>query len=218
MFDLDELGAQLSALINLPATERFREFAVRRGIDKRDPMLEHAVEALSRFKKGEVTAGEADAALEPLFEALNKKARETPMGVVAIPANSFREAPLREYAKEAGVAESDPLLLRALKAQEKADWRTSWQSWQEMEIAVWAFMLSNFEFKSAWPPKSGQIDVLLHKLEQGSATAAEIGEFRRLGNQVLRDWQPEYSPAFKNRIESAMSKLDAGTGENVDGK
>jgi aromatic ring-opening dioxygenase catalytic subunit (LigB family) len=36
------------------------------------------------------------------------------------PGHSFREMPLRERAKEAGVDENDPLLVRALELQQKA--------------------------------------------------------------------------------------------------
>jgi hypothetical protein len=52
--------------------------------------------------------------------------------------NCFRAWPLREIAKEAGIDENDPLLVRALEAQEKArplgsfendDWRTNLASW-----------------------------------------------------------------------------------------
>ena len=61
---------------------------------------------------------------------------------------------------------------------------------------------------NAWPPKSAQIEAMLQKLEKGNATASEIEEFRQLAGEVLRNWQPRYSPAFKQRIESAMSLLE----------
>jgi hypothetical protein len=109
-------------------------------------------------------------------------------------------------------------LVRALKAQEKADWRTSWASWLEMEIAVQAFVQAHFEIKNAWPPDSGQIEEFLQKLEKGNLTAIEIEEFRWLASEVLRDWQPEYSPAFKKRIESAVSLLGPATGEDANRK
>jgi hypothetical protein len=49
---------------------------------------------------------------------------------------------------------------------------------------------------------------LLRKLEYGKATAIEIGEFRRLADEVLRNWDAEsWSPKFKERIESALSLL-----------
>ncbi len=62
-------------------------------------------------------------------------------------ANSFRAWPLREMAKEEGIHENDPLLLWALEAQEKADWRTNPASWSEMEAAVWAFIGAHFDVK-----------------------------------------------------------------------
>jgi hypothetical protein len=42
-------------------------------------------------------------------------------------------------------------------------------------------------------------------VQGGEATAVEIEEFRRIADEAFRDWQPEYSPAFKERIESARS-------------
>jgi hypothetical protein len=61
--------------------------------------------------------------------------------------NSFRAWPLREIAKEQGIDENDPLLLWALEAQEKADWRTDPASWSEMEAAVWAFIEAHCDVK-----------------------------------------------------------------------
>jgi hypothetical protein len=125
--------------------------------------------------------------------------------------NSFRSWPLRETAKEVGVDENDPLLVWALEAQEKADWRTSWASWAEMEAAVWAFLEAHCEFKDAWPPNTQEIEQLLHRLQSGDATAIEIEEFRRLAGEVLRKWDLEsWPPKFKERIESALSKIASG--------
>ena len=61
---------------------------------------------------------------------------------------------------------------------------------------------------NAWPPKTAQIEAMLQKLKNGNATASEIEEFRQLAGEVLRNWQPRYSPASKQRIESAMSLLE----------
>jgi hypothetical protein len=101
---------------------------------------------------GEATPEEVDTAVAPLFEAWYKAAREAPPHAVAMPpeSNSMKAMPLREAARQSHIAENDPLLVRALKAQEKADWRTSWESWMEMEIAVWAFISTHFDFKDAW--------------------------------------------------------------------
>jgi hypothetical protein len=74
------------------------------------------------------------------------KAAPRPALMVA-DSNSFRAWPLREMAKEEGVDENDPLLLWALEAQEKADWRTNPASWSEMETAVWAFIEAHFDVK-----------------------------------------------------------------------
>jgi len=61
---------------------------------------------------------------------------------------------------------------------------------------------------SAWPPGSAQIEAMLQKLEKGNPTASENEEFRRLAGEVLQNRKPSYSPAFKKRIESALSSLD----------
>lgn len=135
--------------------ERFHDFAVNCGTNEDDASLARAVEALQKLQVGEATPEEVDTAVDPLFEAWCKAAREAPQpSAVAIAANSMKTAPLREWATTGGVAESDPLLTRALKAQERADWRTSWESWQEMEIAAVAFLRTHFEFKDAWPPQA----------------------------------------------------------------
>jgi hypothetical protein len=60
--------------------------------------------------------------------------------VMTSDSNSFRAMPMRKRAKEAGVDENDPLLLWALEAQEKADWRANPAGWLEMNAAVWAFL------------------------------------------------------------------------------
>jgi hypothetical protein len=62
--------------------------------------------------------------------------------------------------------------------------------------------------KSAWPREAPEIEGMLQKLEKGNATASQIEEFRRLAGEVLRNWQPWYSPAFEKRIESALSLLE----------
>jgi len=49
--------------------------------------------------------------------------------------------------------------------------------------------------------------MLLPKIECGKATASEIEEFRPLADETLQEWQPEYSPEFKERTESALSLL-----------
>jgi hypothetical protein len=67
---------------------------------------------------------------------------------VAMPAesNSFKAAPLREWGKDAGVDENDPLLLRALEAQEKADSRKV-TSWLDMKEAITDFIDAHYEVK-----------------------------------------------------------------------
>jgi hypothetical protein len=206
--------------LQMSLTEPLRAFAALHGFDENDPALVRAVEALRKLKRGELSPEEADATLDPLIETWIKKAGEETPHAVVIPSesNSFHAAPLREWARQAGIHDNDPLLVRALKAQEKADWRTNLASWQEMEISVLAFMQAHFEIKNAWPPESPRIEGFLQKLQKGNPTTTEIEEFRRLGREVLRDWQSEYSPAFKQRIESAMSLLDPKTGENSERK
>jgi hypothetical protein len=75
--------------------------------------------------------------------------------------------------------------------------------------AAWGFLriAADEGIKDALPPNFMQIQPLLRLLESGKATADEIEEFRRIANETLREWQPEYSPAFKNRIESALNLL-----------
>jgi hypothetical protein len=67
---------------------------------------------------------------------------------VAMPAesNSFKAAPLLEWAKNAVVDENDPLLLRALEAQEKADSRKM-TSWLDMKEAITDFIDARYEVK-----------------------------------------------------------------------
>lgn len=77
-----------------------------------------------------------------------------------------------------------------------------------MQIAILAFFEGRFEVRNAWPPESGRIGELLHKFGGGRATADLIEEFRRLAGAVLRGWQPQLSPAFRTRIESALRGLD----------
>jgi hypothetical protein len=78
-----------------------------------------------------------------------------------------------------------------------------------MEIAVWAFMKTYFEFKNAWPPPAEEVEYFLHKLERGNLTIAEIQRFRDLAAEVLRNWQPEYSPRSKRRIEAELNRVDS---------
>lgn len=54
----------------------FRMFAVRNGFEENDPLFVRALEALGKVKQGELSSAEADATLDPLFEAL--KTRELP--------------------------------------------------------------------------------------------------------------------------------------------
>jgi hypothetical protein len=93
-------------------------------------------------------------------------------------------------ATEAGVNENDPLLLWALEAQEKADWRANPAGWLEMNAAVWAFLEAHFEFRNPWPPQWQRIEELIRKIERRTATDLEKEEFRRLANEVLQN--PEY--------------------------
>jgi hypothetical protein len=93
-------------------------------------------------------------------------------------------------------------LLRALEAQE-----TNLALWLDMEEAIQDFMEAHLEIKNAWPANTQQIELLLRTVQGGEATAVEIEEFRRIADEVFRDWHPEYSPAFKERIESALRLL-----------
>ena len=122
------------------------------------------------------------------------------------PSHSFRTIPLRERAKQAGVDDNDPLLVRALELQEKAtDFRTNPILWLDMEDAVLDFLEAHFEFRNPFPPQWERIEELIRKLERGTATAIEKEEFRRLANEILQN--PEYS-SFKKRLDPAMSLLD----------
>jgi uncharacterized protein YnzC (UPF0291/DUF896 family) len=125
--------------------------------------------------------------------------------VMTSDSNSFRAMPMRKRAKEAGVDENDPLLLWALEAQEKADWRANPAGWLEMNAAVWAFLEAHFEFRNPWPPQWQRIEELIRKLERRTATDIEKEEFRRLANEVLQN--PEYS-TFRKRLDPALSLLD----------
>ena len=150
-----------------------------------------------------------------LREAI-RTGESVPVAMVAR-SNSFLAMPLRERAKHAGIDENDPLLVRALEAQEKAvypgddlanwrtNWRTNWASWLDMEDAVLDFLEAHFEFRNPWPPQWERIEQLLRKLEKGEATAIEKEEFRRLAGEVLQN--PEYSN-FRKRLDPAMRLLD----------
>jgi hypothetical protein len=173
------------------------------------------VEALQKLKRGELSTEEADAALDPLTESWIKKAQDKLAGGAVMAtsgSNSFSAATLREWAQFAGVRDDDPLLTRALKARERAD--SNWTSGLEMTVACLAFMKGHFEIKDAWPPDSGRIEELLRRLENGKAKDVQVEEFRRLADRVFQDWQPEYSPAFKKRIESSLNLLGPATREN----
>ena len=84
------------------------------------------------------------------------------------PSHSFRTIPLRERAKQAGVDDNDPLLVRALELQEKAtDFRTNPILWLDMEDAVLYFLEAHFEFRNPFPPQWELIEELIRKLERG---------------------------------------------------
>jgi len=120
--------------------------------------------------------------------------------------HSFRTIPLRERAKQAGIDDNDPLLVRALELQEKAtDFRTNPILWLDMEDAVLDFLEAHFEFRNPFPPQGERIEELIRKLERGTATAIEKEEFRRLANEILQN--PGYSN-FRKRLDPAMSLLD----------
>lgn len=199
----------------ITAAEPLRAFAAMTGFDENDPTLVGAVDALRRLKRKELSPEQADAAVGRLMEAWTKKAAGATRRAIAMPAvsNSFHIAPLREWAQKAGIHEDDRLLIRALKAQEKPDWETNWTSRLEMDIACLAFIEGHFDVKDAWPSQSGRIEGLLQKLEKGDLTEMDVEDLRRVGGEVLRDWQPGYSPAFKKRIESAIRLLDDPTTE-----
>lgn len=60
-------------------------------------------------------------------------------------------------------------------------------------------------FLPAWPPNLDRLDELLGKVEKGEAKDSEKEEFRRLAEKTLREWQPQYSPGYMKRIESALN-------------
>jgi hypothetical protein len=189
------------------AAEPLRSCAARL-VDENDPTLVRVTEALRKLKRGEITAQVADATLDSLVEAWTKKIREGPPRGVVVSESGFRTAPFREWARRAGIDENDPLLLRALKAQSKADWKTNWISCLEIDVAALAFIEGHFEIKDAWPPHTDRVEALLQRMAKGEATPTDVEEFRRTASEVLRNWEPQYSPAFKQRIESAMGALD----------
>ena len=119
--------------------------------------------------------------------------------------NSFRAFPLREIAEQLKIDDNDPLLVRALEAQQKAD-RSNPTSWLDMDEAVLEFLEAHCEIEAAWPPNAHQIEAFLQKIETAQLTATEVEEFRNLAEHTFRDWQPQYSPGFKQRIESALQK------------
>jgi hypothetical protein len=139
----------------------------------------------------------------------DKISRGEPVTVAMGPdSDSFRTLPLHKIAEEAGIDDNDPLLVRALEAQEKAtDRRTSPMSWLDLEDAVLDFIEARFEIEDGF---TLVIDELLQKLESSEATTTETEQFRRLADEVLRKWDSEsWSPKFKERIESALSLLPA---------
>jgi hypothetical protein len=172
--------------------------------------LRHKAEGARKSKSDGLTAGEVgeyrSLTHELVMEQVERLRQGPPRGVVrCADEKSFRAIPLRERAKEAGVDENDPLLLWALEAQEKAaDWRIS-GSWMEMEAAVLGFLEAHFEFKNAWPPNAREIEMALWKVQSCVATDTEIQEFRLLADEVFRKWEPQWPPAFKKRIESALN-------------
>jgi hypothetical protein len=67
------------------------------------------------------------------------------------PSHSFRTIPLRERAKQAGVDDNDPLLVRALELQEKAtDFRTNRYCGSTWKTRFWIFLklISSLETRS----------------------------------------------------------------------
>lgn len=76
-----------------------------------------------------------------------------------------------------------------------------------MEEAIYDFMEAHLEIKRGWHPNEDEIELLLPKIEWGKATATEIEEFRRLADETLREWEPQYWPEFKERIEAALNFL-----------
>jgi len=116
--------------------------------------------------------------------------------------------PLREIAKQSGIDDNDPLLVRALEAQDKAtDWITNPISWLDMEAAVWDFIEARFEIEDA---STQVIEGLLQELQNGEATPIETEQFRWLADHALRTWEPEsWSPNLKERTESTLSRLAA---------
>jgi hypothetical protein len=190
--------------------EPLRAAAVMWGFDKNDPILVRVVEALQKLKRKELSSEEADAELDPLIEAWKKKVRESGPHLMRSGGNSLNGTRLREMAEKAGIDENDALLVRALKAEERAEAGKNWMWFIEMNIACWAFMQGHFEFrKSQWPPQWGRIDLLLHKFSMGRAKPTETEEFRRLAEEVVRGWQPQYPLVAKQRIEFALKWLDS---------
>jgi hypothetical protein len=122
------------------------------------------------------------------------------------PSHSFRTIPLRERAKQAGIDDNDPLLVRALELQEKAtDFRTNPILWLDMQDAVLDFMEAHFQIRNPWPPQWQCIEELIRKIARRTATDIEKEEFRRLANEVLQN--PEYSN-FRKRLDPVLSLLD----------
>ena len=55
-------------------------------------------------------------------------------------------------------------------------------------------------------PDALSLEALLEDVENGTATAWEIEEFRRIAEDVMR--RPQYPPEYKERVESALSLLE----------
>ena len=139
----------------------------------------------------------------------DKISRGEPVTVAMGPdSDSSRTMPLRKIAREADINDNDPLLVRALELQEKAtDWRTNPTLWLDMEDAVLDLIEARFEIEDGF---TLIIDELLQKLESGEAAATETEQFRRLADEVLRNWDAEsWLPKFKERIEAALRALPA---------
>jgi len=52
-----------------------------------------------------------------------------------------------------------------------------------------------------------RIEGLVHRFEHSNAIAGEVENFRRWAGEVLGNWNPQYPPELKERIEDALSRL-----------
>src|SRR5215470_15858705 len=175
--------------------ERFRAFALRFVTHEDDPALCRAVEALQKLESGNATPGEADLALSPLFELLNKN-QEAWDDCKSLRGINFAES-------GPALDKSHPLYVRFRNAAEdmKGNFFTGCVSPQKFEIALYAFFLTYYNVKNDWAMKSEVTEYFVQKLEKSSLSANELKAFRQLAGETLRDWDSEPPPKFRTRIQ-----------------